>query len=931
MTIPENNLPLIFISTNGKSSNVSWKSITETTINGGDGIALLTGYKTNIMVVDLDYMKKLPNGDMDDYKTNPFYLHYGNIQDIIEDNDTFTVKSKNDGYHLYFLYDADITQTQNKETKVDIRSNGGYIMTPPTSGYKIVRNTSVKKIPKELKTWLLINLYSKNAKKGKRTTDAEKVMKMTTKTGKHETISNWKFRITGKDMKTILNRLPKKPDNINEDFRGCYDLWFKVGLACKYTGHKKEFFKWSSSTPFNNYNEEEIEASWNIWTGCHTNFKFLLWHSKTKDRFTYKEYVNEIDNFKIINKEKLDDLKLNRFFKNNKNYMVKSDTGTGKTTAFREYIKKNKLPFISIVLRITLGEDHFKGFTKDGINVKMYKIGDEIQELKDGDNIIITPNSLPRLMDYDFSKYVLFLDELDALTDYIINCDTSSMKKNRILIMGILTKMMTDCKAVIGVDADISSLSQTLMDQVKIDYKFIKNEYQNYKGINVNIMNNETEFFTLLKSKDKFLLASDSKTEVELAELKIKGGEDIVLITSDTSNADLDAHNKVMFSPKITNGVDSQMRRDVFCYYKGLTISPLSMVQQITRCRNIDNIYMYFKPSGQTTTNSHYDNKKDMMKVFHTMKAQLHASLAASCSEEEYHEFEEYHFEILETAQKTFEKLFFISEYRNDCFNTNKYLHVLDIMEARGFNLIFDDKEAPVKIDDKDLKKQLKAIKEEKFSIDNQNVQRINEYLKIPTKKIEDFKDYFINTFKLYNHFNYCKYYHGDKMDHIDIMKDHNDYDIKKCNSFESRLVLLDDILNVLETDKHDITEFVPEGMVIKGAKKLIDRYDLGFKTKRKLLGIDEYLYNDEGYAIMDDNGKHMKYKFTDEDLYTVVKKMYSIMFDITETKSSKDKSTKEYEGKRGNKRYIVFKHDIIQENEALLKYRTPKPMKKLV
>ena len=54
-------------------------------------------------------------------------------------------------------------------------------------------------------------------------------------------------------------------------------------------------------------------------------------------------------------------------------------------------------------------------------------------------------------------------------------------------------------------------------------------------------------------------------------------------------------HNKIIYSPKVIYGIDSCMRRNVYCWYKEHTINPKKMVQQVARCRNINNLYYHFE------------------------------------------------------------------------------------------------------------------------------------------------------------------------------------------------------------------------------------------------------------------------------------------------------------------------------------------------
>ena len=74
-----------------------------------------------------------------------------------------------------------------------------------------------------------------------------------------------------------------------------------------------------------------------------------------------------------------------------------------------------------------------------------------------------------------------------------------------------------------------------------------------------------------------------------------------------TGDYDLDKFDKIIFSPKIVYGLDSQMRRNVFCLFQGHTISAKSMLQQVARCRNITHLYYYFMDKNAIVKDFKYE------------------------------------------------------------------------------------------------------------------------------------------------------------------------------------------------------------------------------------------------------------------------------------------------------------------------------------
>ena len=78
-----------------------------------------TGKVNNITVVDLDF-----------YKITGENKFTSEFKDYITEFDTFTVQTGSGGFHLYFKYDEDIKQTVNDTFHIDIRSDGGYVVSP---------------------------------------------------------------------------------------------------------------------------------------------------------------------------------------------------------------------------------------------------------------------------------------------------------------------------------------------------------------------------------------------------------------------------------------------------------------------------------------------------------------------------------------------------------------------------------------------------------------------------------------------------------------------------------------------------------------------------------------------------------------------------------------------------------------------------------
>ena len=108
--------------------------------------------------------------------------------------------------------------------------------------------------------------------------------------------------------------------------------------------------------------------------------------------------------------------------KMDQNLIINSDTGTGKTTLVKEYIKDRPCNVLSIVSRIS------KVFTEAGIDIDHYTNSTR-KDLDKCNSLIIQVDSLLTIATMDFSDNVIFLDEVNSIIKYLIT--SSTLKFNR--------------------------------------------------------------------------------------------------------------------------------------------------------------------------------------------------------------------------------------------------------------------------------------------------------------------------------------------------------------------------------------------------------------------------------------------------------------------------------------------------------------------
>ncbi len=358
---------------------------------------VFTGKTNNIVVVDLDFYKG----------ANAKWVEtFG--EDYIKDIDTFSVRTGRGGFHLYFKYDPQIKATQSAEFSIDIKNDGGYVVGPyatikkdgETMEYTIINKTDIKECPVHLKEWLLNNLYKKKPKKVRN--PKVKVVNPITNEEVEDDEDNidlgvYKFNIPEEVVeKYICKGLP-------DSYFNSYGDYLKFTTGMKTLGMKKLWAKYPKKRPdvcdktdeeriiwMNNlydnitdhnklfvinhlFNESKIEGAKNI-LGYY-KYKPTDCHNEKPDKIIDQKYLkyDEIDIQKNIGDKCL---------------VFRSDTGTGKTTAMKHYLKNHEghTRFLSIVSRISLGEDQTKAFKEHGLQCEYWEtiqkqIDDEEEKL----------------------------------------------------------------------------------------------------------------------------------------------------------------------------------------------------------------------------------------------------------------------------------------------------------------------------------------------------------------------------------------------------------------------------------------------------------------------------------------------------------------------------------------------------------------------
>jgi len=802
------------------------------TKNQNQNIACLTGKKTGFFVLDLDLYKQFKGLISVDLE-HPFYK-------ILISNDyikylseyTQTVRTPSGGFHFYFKYNNNFPRcSQNSIYNYDIRSNGGYVVYPNSkidnNYYTWITRGKIEKIPDELEKFLIDTYSISNEEKEYDINDDEFIYKIGipelkyiySKIPIHYLENYYKWLTITTLTKKIYDKSPKE---IQPEILKIWDDWGQLNLN---NYHYQDNIKY-----FNNVNPKSFDLS----------LLFSITKIKPFGFFKGVKEFQEPENKIEISKNKLGynfiTEKNNKFYLdgqelNSKKLIIKSDTGTGKTTSFYHFIKQSKNKFISLVSRQLLGYEQKETIKKMGIDSKFYLF----EDYNYGDNIIICADSLINLDDFDFSDYVCFIDEFNSVIEYIETSSTH-LKNLRKPLIKLVEKMIKECKFFVGVDADISEVSYDYMLNIG-DFIYIKNDYQHFKGKNFYIFRSETEFIEKLKKEKKFLLCSDSATIIENLNVDInftkiigknKNGE----ITDDNQEEienknfkfiHLDSQDKIGFSPKIIYGQDSIINRPVYAWFNGRTISPPQMVQQIARCRNPTEINIYFKDVSSyfPMYNNIKETEEDIINTMDIYKC-------------EYPSSNELYNDIF---YRLLEKIL----YRNDSYKTSKYLHCFNILCSRGFNFRgFIGKTDTIKFTTQ--KEKVKEIYETNYlnHLKNENlpdyINSVNKFLNIPKEELKHYSKLFIDDYFLQEHLTISKIFTKDvdKLEKKLLKMD--EYIYNKMKSDNSKIKFLFKLMDVLKIDINNISKTNYEDTLKYNPSELEKQYKAVIRTNVKNL-----------------------------------------------------------------------------------------------
>lgn len=461
-----------------------------------------------------------------------------------------------------------------------------------------------------------------------------------------------------------------------------YDCWLKFITACNYLGFI-DIAKEKSQKYFDKKHgdfESDFMKNWNgIYKGNYKVIEELYQVVNCDDLLLYR-YKPTLKNIvkpdEYIHIEKLSNkLDIQQNIYNRECYVIKSDTGTGKSYLARKVInelnQQYDINFISIVSRVGLAQEQYKDLLKDKLFVKYYR--DII--FKEGMNLVTTIDSLLKLERVkDWSKYFIFVDEINSLLKHLWLFHSLN---NRSRIIELLIKILSECRGFYLADADISDEVFDFLNYVKCEnMHFIENTYKHNNTIEVQEVDSMETIVDMIKQEKKFLLCCDTKSNAQAVyqKLKDKFPQCQVYTQEDKLEGDFSDIECLIISPKVIYGQDSNLDRNVYCIYEGSSIDSEAMKQQICRERKIKKVFIHFTSLKKQAHHRKYETLQDCI-LSKTQEQEQEKIIEKLFGVNGYCE------ELLDIYIDLYNKF----EYHIDCLKSNLRLHLFRILKNHGF------------------------------------------------------------------------------------------------------------------------------------------------------------------------------------------------------------------------------------------------------
>lgn len=891
---------------------------------------LICNEKNNIICLDID----IKNGKNGLEAFNNYSVNF--INEMV--NYTLCEKTKSGGYHIYFTYKHNNKTIEDKlkimkkklnSLGYDFILNNNYVSCYPNVGYTLLNDLDVKEIPEDLFLYMFSSDLIRN-----NITDMKEIKKINYDENEDE------YSIyTNNELIEMLNKLDK-------EYLNNYSKWLIITTILKTEDKFDIWNNWCKDG--NNYDYNNNVKIWN-----NINYKFNIdyinYITKTRPFNKYKIYKPITTYNNIKNKKDIDIIYLNKM-KNKqeifdfKNIVIKSCTGTGKTTFMSEEIKKmidnnNKLRLITITPRETLSEQHIKSFEK--INMKSYKDvkADEPINILLNNNYTVCYNSIYKLFrnftDNDMSYMIIYLDEITSLLKYISHCDIIRDVK---LLYNLFVRLIKNCHKLIMTDATINDLSFLLIDKYRVleETIYINNNHKNQVDKNVFKINDEYEFLDIIKehinNNDYFLYASDSKTIIkEHFDNHNIDNNKFRLFTQDIKhviNEDLFKDKFLYYSPSIQYGIDfnNEKPQDVFLYINGKSIESDDLMQMINRTRNIRNVYIFNNGKKQNYIKYHtLEECQDYFKSY----VELDNNFNNMCLDVDNEN-------NIVINENVFFEIYTYNEFVKSIYQLDKYKYLIEILKNNGM-IINDNLEEKINMtkDDKEEYKnkslEIQYCNFNKFlknEIVNEQYSKRIEFLNLNLNnydQIDKYKDYIIDNNKIDNHNNTISLLKDDVYINNKVIETkHKKNNIKSVDDIYHKINIFNCVVKKLNINKFVLDydndkDFTLEDndfkLLIKQFKMRVKRPVNMYEFKKIHYKILNELCNDLCKKQRIRNNKEREYiYYVDEDILTNELELNSI--------KNINKYDLEYDYIINNdQKKLIKKVDIIRNPNIIYKF----------
>ena len=837
------------VSTETKKSLIKWKDIKQTpdlSKYPNARIANITGKINDIIIVDVDKPKD-GKDEKDGLKM---------FKQLMKSNpETLTYKTNSGGRHYYFKYDDDIN-TKNigvNGYSIDVLSNNNYGIV-----YDILYNAPIQLMPENVKEFIM---SWRNRGKNKPNKNDTKQNQVTIPT-------SIEFNYLLSDVIDLLNKLPEK---YYSDFK----LWMSVTSALKSVNLREQWETFSKKSE--KYDEKNNHDIWEELTpnidltflstlqkkeGIKSKLKVHRWCSKL-DLFTIEP--NEIRNEQYIDLKNFD-------YDEHSLILIKSATGTGKTTATADLIKKIRHGYnyriLSIVSRVSLSQQHKKNFAENGIDITSYQ-DIERDQYSDCKNLVIQVDSIIHIDPKKLKNTILFLDEINSLLDYVLN--SSTLCNKRLQVYNMLCVIMGCSSYIVGVDADLSDIVIKFFKFFDLNPYVIHNKYQNasgkvtqYKCSNKLIADMKAK----LKRDEKFICCFDSltyqdKIKNELLDYcernNLDRKNDFLLYSSkDGDDNDLRDTQKwknkyVFYTPKIVYGVDfvPDAPTCVYAFFQCTSVNPLAFSQMVSRCRNIKHLRYFIRERNSSLMFMNASEIKDNSDVvlkylektcdeldpikdeFTSSKKKLEERYA------EYTRFMEYNprTDEIVIATSIFDQMFWQQQYYNAIMRSSMNHHFQAILKEKGYNVMVNNDVSEYKIDNKKL---TEMVKEDYDNIIDHAINDPDDSLSETEKKVkkaiekradilhisidnDKYRDELSNDKQFVTHLNICSLMNANHDEKL-INKTYKEFKVQNITSNAMKLKLIHEVQTIMNISPLCINDRNNDAIIPDDKKDIIKK-----------------------------------------------------------------------------------------------------------